>query len=348
MSDQVNGKRELAMLAGSVLVAGIAGSLLLGRRQRELFAGSRVLITGGSRGLGLALAEEFRRQGAHVALCARDERELDRARHLLHERVPSHREILPIVADVTDAKSVGAMLREFERYFGAVDVLVNNAGIIQVGPLSAQRREDFQAAMNANFWGTVNTTLAVLPEMRRRRAGRIVNITSIGAKVAVPHLLPYSASKFAVLGFSLGLRNELQEAGISVTTVVPGLMRTGSHLNAEFKGDARAEYSWFSLGASLPGISISAQKAARRIVAAAADGSAEIVLGMPAKLLSAFHSLFPGLGADLLGAVNRALPHSDDPAQHTGHESRSAVSESFATELGRTAADRYNETPEAA
>src|SRR5204863_5194639 len=120
------------------------------------------------------------------------------------------------------------------------------------------------------------TTLSVLPAMRRQGEGRIVNISSIGGKIAVPHLLPYDASKFALTGFSEGLRAELLKDGIYVTTVCPGLMRTGSPRNADFKGQHEAEYAWFSIGDSLPGMSMSAEAAAERIVTAFRQGEAEV------------------------------------------------------------------------
>src|SRR6186997_1202822 len=120
-------------------------------------------------------------------------------------------------------------------------------------------------------------TLAVLPDMRKRRSGRIVNITSIGGKLGIPHLLPYSASKFAAVGFSQGLRAEVAAEGIKVITVVPGLMRTGSPRNAIFRGRHRSEYAWFSISDALPGVSISAEQAARRIIEATCRGEAEVL-----------------------------------------------------------------------
>lgn len=100
--------------------------------------------------------------------------------------------------------------------------------------------------------------------MRARRRGRIVNITSIGGKVGMPHLLPYTCAKFATVGLSEGLRAELGREGIRVTTIVPGLMRTGSHLKAMFRGQHEQEFTWFSLGASLPLVSMGAERAARQ------------------------------------------------------------------------------------
>ena len=99
-------------------------------------------------------------------------------------------------------------------------MLVNNAGVIQVGPIEVMTHEDFELAMKAHFWGPLNTILAVLPSMRQRRQGRIVNICSIGGKVSVPHLVPYSASKFALVGLSKGLRAELMKDGIMLQLFV--------------------------------------------------------------------------------------------------------------------------------
>src|SRR5215216_1169689 len=222
-----------------------------------------VLITGGSRGLGLVMAREFAREGSRLVLCARDEQELDQARRDL-EKLGT--EVMVVPCDVTNRQDVNAMVAAVNDRFGAVDVLVNNAGVIQVGPLEVMTEEDFELAMQAHFWGPLNMILAVLPSMRQRKTGRIVNITSIGGKVAVPHLVPYSASKFALVGLSKGLRAELMKDGISVTTVCPGLMRTGSPRNAEFKGQHRFEYAWFVLGDSLPLISMSAERAAAQVI----------------------------------------------------------------------------------
>jgi NAD(P)-dependent dehydrogenase (short-subunit alcohol dehydrogenase family) len=165
------------------------------------------------------------------------------------------------------------------------------------------------------FWGMVYATLAVLPGMRARRRGRIVNISSIGGRLSVPHLNPYCAAKFAAAGFSEGLRAELRRHGIVVTTVLPGLMRTGGHVNAEFKGEPREEYRWFALNASLPGISLDAEKAARRIVEAVRRGDADCVVGFPAKLAAAIHGLLPGITADAAGAVADLLLPEAAPYQ---------------------------------
>src|SRR5205823_4560715 len=136
-----------------------------------------VLITGGSRGLGLAMAQEFAREGASIAICARDGAELERAKGEI-ERAGG--EVLTVRCDVSDRGQVETMVARVSSHFGRIDVLVNNAGVIVVGPVENQTVEDFRQCMDVMYWGTVYPTLAVMPQMRSRRFGRIVNITSIG------------------------------------------------------------------------------------------------------------------------------------------------------------------------
>jgi NAD(P)-dependent dehydrogenase (short-subunit alcohol dehydrogenase family) len=301
-----------------------------------------VLITGGSRGLGLVLAREFARQGARLSICARDARELENAHRDLEARGA---DVLAMPCDVSRREEVEAWVERSAAEFGAVDVLVNNASIIQVGPFQATTEKDFEDARAVNYWGTVRTTYAALPPLRKRPGGRIVNITSIGGKVAVPHLLPYDAAKFAVVGFSEGLRAELAREGIAVTTIVPGLMRTGSPPNALFKGNQDAEFTWFSLGSATPVTAMSAERAARRIVLATRRGEAEVTLSWQAKFLRLAHDLFPGATTDLLGLVNRALPRDEPGGGETirGMVLATAASPSTATALMNRAARENNE-----
>jgi short-subunit dehydrogenase len=331
----------MATLAG--VGVGLAGWKLYQRlRSGESMAGKVVLITGSSRGLGLALAEEFAAHGARLVICARDERELEIARARL---AACGAEVLAVTCDVTVQDDVQSLVNEASARFGHIDVLVNNAGVIQVGPLESQTLADFQEAMDVMFWGAVYPTLAVLPQMRHRGSGHIANITSIGGKVSVPHLLPYGCAKFAAVGFSEGLRAELGREGIKVTTVVPGLMRTGSHLNAYFKGKNQQEFTWFSLGATLPVAAMSARRAASRIVAAVRRGQAEIILSPQAKAIAMLHGVAPGTTADLLGVVNRVLPQAEgrDRDRHLGRESETPITRSFVTALGRKAARELNQ-----
>jgi NAD(P)-dependent dehydrogenase (short-subunit alcohol dehydrogenase family) len=313
-----------------------------GRAQAYDLRGKTVLIAGGSRGLGLALAREFARAGARLTLAARDPATLERARAGL---AADGAEVLAVPCDVGDRARVEELARAAVERFGPVDVLVNNAGIIQVGPLETMTPDDFEEALRVHFWGPLYATLAVLPAMRERRQGRIVNISSIGGKLSVPHLLPYAASKFALTGLSEGLRAELARDGVAVTTVCPGLMRTGSPRNAFFKGRHRAEYAWFSLGDALPISSMGADRAARQIVAAARRGDAELILTWQAQLAARVHGLLPGLTADILAAVTRLLPTAGGigRARATGAESASPLSPSWLTALNERAAEEYNQ-----
>src|SRR5262249_46551531 len=184
----------------------IAGAASLGAffayrafRSSPDFKDQVVLITGGSRGLGLALAERFRSLGARLVLIARDTEELRQAKQQLLEHVPDGGDIFTFACDVSDWEGVQGVIDKATWQSGRIDVLVNVAGIIQVGPVEAQTHKDFEDAMNVNFWGVVNTTLAVLPQMLQREDGRIVNVTSIGGRMARPHLPPYTRSKLAAL-----------------------------------------------------------------------------------------------------------------------------------------------------
>jgi short-subunit dehydrogenase len=339
-----------AALAGTGLLCACAGavaicSALRGKRALRL-RGKVVLITGASRGLGLAMAREFSRQGAKLVLTARDAEELERARTFLLERRSFHDpgDVLVVPADLRKPEEAEYVVTRATEHFGEVDVLVNNAGVITVGPVENQTVQDFHDVMESNFFTGVHSTLAVLPEMLARRSGTIVNITSIGGKIPVPHLLPYTASKFAAVGFSEGLHAELRSKGVHVLTVCPGLMRTGSHLNALFSGDAAREYRWFSLSATLPGISISAAAAARKIVRAVVAGAMEIAITPQAIAASRLAPLAPEVVAQAMSVVNRLLP---SPVAAASGLQRGADVRDLevmpAARLGSRAARRYNQ-----
>jgi short-subunit dehydrogenase len=304
--------------------------------------GRAVLISGGSRGLGLVMAREFLARGSRVAICARDADELDRAREELTRRGS---DVFTVVCDVTLRDEVDRMVRAVEDRFARIDVLVNNAGTIMMGPGETMTLADYEEAMRTHFWAPLYTTLAVLPGMKRHREGRIVNISSIGGKVPAPHLAPYVASKFALTGLSESLRAELIKDGVYVTTINPGLMRTGSPRNAFFKGQHRREYALFKLADSLPGMSISAERAARRIVTACQRGESEVILSLTANIAARFHGLFPGVSTELFSFIGQLLPGPGGVgARHVrGHDSESAVTRSFLTRLTDRSAAANNE-----
>ncbi|QJX48953.1 SDR family NAD(P)-dependent oxidoreductase [Hymenobacter taeanensis] len=329
----------LATAAGALLAA----TLYSNRRGNYSLAGRVVLITGGSRGLGLILARQAVAEGARVAICARDAEELERARL---ELTQDGGQVLALVRNLTDANDVHTLVREVREQLGSIDVLVNNAGIITAGPLDHIELRDYEDSMDTHFWAPLHAMQAVLPDMRRRGEGRIVNIASVGGKVAVPHLAPYCASKFALVGLSEAYRAELKQYGVLVTTVCPGLMRTGSARNAIVKGQHKKEYASFIIADSLPGLSMNADSAGRQIWNACRRGEAEVILSLPAKLLSGFHGLFPGTTADVLSWVNRTLPgptNRTGDQRRFGHESESEVSRSWLTALTRKAEKQNNE-----
>jgi NAD(P)-dependent dehydrogenase (short-subunit alcohol dehydrogenase family) len=179
--------------------------------------------------------------------------------------------------------------------------------------------EDYDRAMRLHFWAPYELISQVVPQMRLSGGGRIVNISSIGGKVAVPHFAPYSASKFALTGFSDAVRTELARDNIQVTTVAPGLMRTGSHVNAKFKGNHDAEFAWFSASAGAPLISMDADRAARKILAACRRGQPSLTLTFAARGAIAGNALFPNLTGYAMKIVNRFLPGAAD---ESGERSR--------------------------
>lgn len=329
---------------GAGAIAGV-GLAYWGFRQarRYKLTGKVVAITGGSWGLGLAMTRAFLHRGAKVALLARDPEALERARQLL----AGLGTVFVRPCDVRNQAQVNDAVRDIRQELGEVDVLVNNAGTITVGPMDTMTADEYRESLDVFFWGPLYTTLAVLPEMRKRQGGRIVNVSSIGGKISVPHLLPYSVGKFALAGFSEGLRAELMKDNIYVTTIYPGLMRTGSPRNADFKGKHRAEYTWFLLSDSTPGISVNADRAARQIVRACEYGKTELILTIPAKFAIKAHALFPSVSSAVLSTVNRALPDPGDigKGKAKGAASTSRVTESWLSALDERAAKRNNQVP---
>jgi NAD(P)-dependent dehydrogenase (short-subunit alcohol dehydrogenase family) len=300
----------LTILGG--LTAAAAAYALAPRSTRRTREDRVVLITGGSRGLGLALAERFGRAGCRLILTARNVDELIHARYTLLQRhaVRAPESVLLIPADLTDPEQAENLIDHAIAHFGRIDVLINNAGIIEVGPVEDQPLSAYRRAMATNFFTALHTTQAALPHMLRiahERPASIVNIASIGGKVPVPHLLPYVASKFALVGFSQGLHAELRHKGIRVTTVCPGLMRTGSHVHASFVGNEQKESRWFTLAATTPVIAASVRHAANRIYSAVAAGSAEITITPQAWLAARFVGVAPGAAQFLASLANEFL-----------------------------------------
>lgn len=350
----------------TILGLGSLGMLLLGRRRAatglgltaaglflegghpETFRGKSVLITGGSRGLGLALADELMAEGAHVSLLARDADELERAKNFLLEGHPAGT-VMTHVCDVTKEDDLTRAFCATVDEWNGIDMIVNNAGAITVGPFDAMSREDFETQLELHFYAVLGAVRLALPFFRQAGGGRIVNVCSLGGKIAVPHMLPYDTSKFALSGFSQGLAAELARENISVTTVYPTVMRTGSAIQAVFKGDQEKEYGWFQSLDVLPGISMSASDAAKKILAAARDRRSEVVLSSLGQLRIAAGVFFPEVVGTVMGLVARLLPGGTSPVPRTGADSRARFDRSAWTaplrKRQREAERMWNQAP---
>jgi NAD(P)-dependent dehydrogenase (short-subunit alcohol dehydrogenase family) len=341
--------QQTALTIGALALGGALMARGLRATRRLDFRGRSIVITGGSRGLGLVMARLLAREGARLTIAARDQEELERAQEDLAGHANNPDDIQIVRCDVGVRTEAEALIKSSVDRYGTVDVLINNAGIIQVGPLEHMTHEDFERAMAVHFWGPLHTTLAALPTMRRQGSGRIVNISSIGGKIGVPHLVPYCASKFALTGLSDSLRTELAKDGIYVTTVCPGLMRTGSPFNAWFKGNHRSEFAWFVISDSMPMATIDARRAAAQVIDACRYGDAELIITLPAKLAVIANTLMPESMAVLMTLGNRLLPpptSTADTASHVGWQSLSDWAPSRLTALSERAAAENNEVPQ--
>jgi short-subunit dehydrogenase len=306
------------------------------------------LVVGGSRGLGLAAARRLADRGYRLALTARNAEDLERAAAQLRKdgaTVEVH------ACDVRDEAGMEAVVALVEQT-APIEVLLHVAGVIQVGPLAAMNRDDFREAIDIMLWGPINTALSVSPRMVARGHGRIGIVTSVGGLIPAPHLLPYTTAKFGATGFSRGLRSELSGTGVTVTTAEPGLMRTGSHLNAQFVGNQGPEFAWFSTADNIPLVSMDADRAASQIVDAVLAGRAVVQPTPLAKVAQRVDALAPNVTSILLGAVTRLLPDAPPSAVHEkipGHVAqqrlrpRARGQVQWLTTLGRRAARRLNQ-----
>jgi NAD(P)-dependent dehydrogenase (short-subunit alcohol dehydrogenase family) len=305
------------------------------RRARMDFQDKVVVITGGSRGLGLVMARLFVHERARMALLARDISELERAEKELRGIDPEA-EVMILPCDIREQSQVEQALARVVRRYGRLDVLINNAGVIEVGPQEHMSLEDYDDALQTHFWGPLYGMQTAITYMRQQGGGRIINIASIGGLVAVPHLAPYTASKFALVGLSDALRAELASDNIQVTTVVPGLMRTGSPVNAFFKGHHRAEYTWFSIFDSLPVTSVHAETAARQVLESVRHGDSILVISPQARAAIILQALFPKTTAGIAKLAARLMPRPEPrrgEISRSGWESQSDWSPSALTRL---------------
>lgn len=300
---------ESSVALGLLGAAVTANAVYRAQQRATAMRGKVVVIAGGSRGLGLEIARQFGLGGAHLVLASRNEDELRGALGKLHQEgaIPNGNAAHFVVTDVSKQADCEHLIASAIERYGRVDVLVNCAAVMQVAPIEDQTTEAFEQAMRINFFGQLYAIQAVLPHMLARGSGNIVNIASVGGKIAVPHMLPYVASKFALVGFSEGLHAEMRHKGIRVTTVCPGLMRTGAHVQVKFAGDVEKEYRWFAFGAMMPGVSIASRAAARKIYAATVAGKAEITITPQAWLGARVVGLAPNFSQAVAAAANHLI-----------------------------------------
>lgn len=341
-----------ALLGRKKIAAGLACSAgavyFSGTKSTDSFYRQSVVITGGSRGLGLALAKQLASEGARLTLIARDLGELERAAKMVRDAYPGT-EILILPCDVTESDPLLTAFNKIEATYGGIDMLINNAGAISVGPFESMVTEDFEAQMRLHLYAVIEAVQFALPSLYQSEGRRIVNICSMGGKVAVPHMLPYDASKFALAGFSQGLMAELAADGISVTTVYPTVMRTGSPIQAVFKGDHEKEYAWFAISDVFPGISLSAESAAKKIVEAARERRTDLTPSVPARARNILAAIFPETFARIMQALAGLMPVGQSHERKTGAESRNLVEKSWLAApfrwRARTLEKRFNQRP---
>ncbi len=356
-------KKELSIVCGlgafacwltglkkpAAILTGLSAGLTLAPREQEYqWKGKSDLITGGSRGLGRGIAREAVSQGAKVTLVARKFEELANARQILISEYP-YAEVCTVIADVTHKDQLENAFQEAKNAFGIIDVIVNNAGAISVGPFESTTLSDFEAQMKLHLYAVIESTQLILPHFLLRGGGRIINICSLGGRVAVPHMLPYDASKFALAGFSQGVATELARQNIIVTTVYPTLMKTGSPIQAVFKGDHEKEFAWFEAADNFPGITMSVASAAKKILQASADGDSELVPSILGRARILGSAVLPEIMNATMEIMANLMPRGQSGVRQTGHQSRALFDSSIVTRplkgIAKRAQEDNNQTP---
>ena len=187
------------------------------------FKNKTVLITGASSGIGKQTAIEFAKLGANIILVARRKKKLD---ELAHELEKFNVTILVCQCDVSDKTQVKEMSKTILEKFDSIDVLVNNAGFAIYGSVKDLSIDEIESQMETNYFGMMYCIKNFLPSMLDKKSGHIVNVASVAASFGLPGIASYCASKFAMLGFSEGLKHELHGTGVGITVVSPIMVRT--------------------------------------------------------------------------------------------------------------------------
>jgi short-subunit dehydrogenase len=259
-----------------------------------LFMAPTVLITGASQGIGNAIAHKFAREGYNLVLAARHG---DRLEAVAQELRNLNCQAIAVPTDVKDPEQVKHLVERALAEYGAIDVLVNNAGIYISGPVDAFSLDDWHQAIDTNLWGYIHTIHAILPHFLQRGSGTLVNISSIGGKVPVPYLVPYTTSKFAVTGLTQALEAELSAKGIQVCGVYPNLIKSDFLERAIFRGqdaaDQQARQQQIEDILQVPLVE-KPEDVAKAVWDAVHKKQSDVTVGS-ANLSVASHRLFPGL-----------------------------------------------------
>jgi short-subunit dehydrogenase len=256
------------------------------------FKNKVVVITGASSGIGEASAIEFAKKNANVVLVARRKEKLLQVQKKISKYTDS---TLICQCDVSNKLQVKEMSDAVLDRFGRIDVLVNNAGFVIYGKVNELSTEEIIAQMETNYFGMVFCTKAFLPQMLEQHSGHIVNVASVGASFSVPGVASYCATKFAMLGFSEGLRHELAGTGVGLTVVSPIMVRTPLFDHPSFEN-----FSKFSTG-----VSLSSETVAKTIIKASNSSRLEIVVPSVARAGIWFKQTFPYLINPIIGNAFR-------------------------------------------
>ncbi len=255
--------------------------------QRRSMFGARMMITGASQGIGRALAEAAARAGARVLAIARQEALLE---ELAQQVRAAGGSLETVQADVTSPDDRRKMVEAAQRHFGGLDILVNNAGVGATGHFADGNPEHLRRIFEVNFFGLTETTRAFLPLLKQGQRPAIVNISSIAAKRGIPARADYSASKFAVQGFSEALRAELAKDGIDVLVVCPGLTQTNFSKNM-LQQKALVQLDHMR--------GMTSEEVAQQTLRAIVRGKNEVILTLQGKLIALVNRFAPWF-ADLI------------------------------------------------
>ena len=278
--------------------------------QRRNIAGCRILITGASQGIGRALALEAARQGAKVMAAARSEELLA---ELAREAQAAGHPLFTVRADVTEPAERQKMADECVRQMGGLDVLINNAGIGATGHFADANAERLRKIFEVNFFGLTETTRVCLPLLKKGNRPAILNVSSIAGRRGIPARSDYSASKFAVQGFSEALRAELAKDGIDVLLVNPGLTQTNFSKNMlEQKAKVKMDH--------LRGMT--SEEVARLTLRALAKGKNEVTFTLKGWLLVLVSRFFPWLVDRIAKKKVRELFKDEIEARKKGEAKR--------------------------